>query len=221
MSEQSRQEKFAAVNTLNPQEETNLRECITKWNGSEFRKSKFEEAKETWEVSQSGVAVTQAKFNGLASFTKLELHNLNRDRSSAYDFSNAQYASKKPKYVPATTPAKEDEPFSRNFVPVPIGWNTDAPPTDNTTMEPSGWVITVMGDVPGMKKQEATAVNFTPKLKDLCDKYREVKDVFFKVSSNNRMSHRAKFINVKDLPDIKAGDKPFFVNAKQKPLGRI
>ena len=67
-------------------------------------------------------------------------------KSNGYDFSNAQYASKKPKYVPATTPAKEDEPFSRNFVPVPIGWNTDAPPTDNPTMEPSGWVIMIMGD---------------------------------------------------------------------------
>ena len=63
--------------------------------------------------------------------------------------------------------------FERIFHPVPAGWNTDAPPKDNPEKKPSAWVMTVMGDVPGMKKQEAKALAFTPKLKELCEKCTE------------------------------------------------
>ena len=43
-----------------------------------------------------------------------------------------------------------------------------------------------MGDSVGMKKQEATTVVFTAKMKELCDKYRDVKEVFFKVSFTHK-----------------------------------
>ena len=59
--------------------------------------------------------------------------------------------------------------------------HADGPPQDNPEMPPTGWVITLLGDVPGMKMQEATTVAFTPSVKEWCDKYREVKEVFFKV----------------------------------------
>jgi hypothetical protein len=111
--------------------------------------------------------------------------------------------------------------FERIFHPVPAGWNTDAPPKDNPEKKLSAWVLTVMGDVPGMKKQEATALAFTPKLKELCDKYREVKEHFFMVGVLSTTS-RLPCITVALLQgkeDVLAGDKSFFVNDEGVLLG--
>ena len=117
------------------------------------------------------------------------MHNANRDRGAAYDFSNNDYITKRPKYVPDTTPGAEEDMFERVFHPVPAGWNTDVPPSDNPEKKPSAWVLTVMGDVPGIKKQEATALAFTEQLKELADKYREVKEHFFMVRQTTTLRH--------------------------------
>ena len=181
LSAQRRHEKLAAIQTLNPEEDTNIRECINTWNKSDVKKQKVKEMNKVWNKAQAGNRVTEAEFNACANLCKLELHNLNTDRNSAYSFSNKDYCSKRPKFVPESTLAEEEDAFTRNYHQVPIGWNADAPPKDNPGKEPSGYVLTVLGDVPGMKKQEATAVAFTPRVKDLCEKYRDLKDAFFPV----------------------------------------
>ena len=42
-------------------------------------------------------------------FCKLELHNLNRDRAAAYDFTNKAYVSKRKVYLPESKGAQEGE----------------------------------------------------------------------------------------------------------------
>ena len=83
--------------------------------------------------------------------------------------------------MPKSTEAEDDDGFSRVFHQVPVGMNTNAPPKDDPSRKPSAWVLTVMGDTAGIKKQEATVTAFTPKIKELCDKYRDMKELFFLV----------------------------------------
>ena len=182
MSEQHRQKKIEAVNIANPEEESNLRASISTWNASECRERKMREMNSAWErCTQMVIRPTNRVLNQLGMFVKFEVHNLNRDRASAYDFSNSDYQSKRAKYVPKTTEAEDDDTFTRVFHPVPVGMNTNAPPKDDPSKKPSAWVLTVMGDTAGIKKQEATATVFTPKIKELCDKYRDLKELFFMV----------------------------------------
>ena len=182
MSEQHRQKKIEAVNIANPEEESNLRASIGTWNASECRERKMRDMNSAWErCTQMVIRPTNRVLNQLGMFVKFEVHNLNRDRASAYDFSNSDYQSKRAKYVPKTTEAEDDDNFTRVFHPVPVGMNTNAPPKDDPSKKPSAWVLTVMGDTAGIKKQEATVTVFTPKIKELCDKYRDLKELFFMV----------------------------------------
>ena len=48
MAEQNSVEKVATVETLNPQEVTNIRQSIKTWNESEYRKIRASKAKEIW-----------------------------------------------------------------------------------------------------------------------------------------------------------------------------
>ena len=187
MTEQQRQTKKAAVKEVNPEEESKLSGAIAKWNSSSVRQEKTDFCAQLWEKClETYIKPTKNQFNAFSSFVKLELHNLNRDRAGAYGFSNNAYRGKSPKYLQATEDAAEGEMFSRIFRPIPDGANTDAPPTSNPDQLPSTWVLEVMGDTGGMKKLEATTVVFTPKMKELCDKYRDVKEVFFKVSFKHK-----------------------------------
>ena len=126
-----RHEKLAAVQTLNPEEETNIRECISTWNKSEVKAQKMKELNRVWNKAESGRRITEAEFNACANLCKLELHNFNTDRNSAYSFSNKDYCSKRPKWVPQSTPAEDGDAFTRNYLQVSVGWNADAPPKDD------------------------------------------------------------------------------------------
>ena len=182
MNTQQRVETLSAVKTVNPREETNLRESIKTWNNSDFKRDKAAEMKKVWtRCLSSGTKPNTKEFNSIANFVKLELHNLNRDRHAAYKFTNSDYGQKRAKYIPPTVKAPEEDAYERIFRQVPLGWNSERPPKTDPNMEPSGWVLEVLGDVPGMKKQEATVVAFTPKAKEWCERYRTVKEIFFEV----------------------------------------
>ena len=178
METQQRVAKESAVKTINPMEEANLSNAIAVWNDSELRKLKLEETKQTYEKAIKGIRPTEVEFNALVQMTKFECHNLNRDRHSAYKFTNGDYISKRAQYVPKSVDTQDE---GKIYTQMPVGWNSNAPPKDSPDMPPSGWVLEVLGDVAGMKTQSATAVSFTPRVKELCERYRTVRDIFFKV----------------------------------------
>ena len=110
--------------------------------------------------------------------TKFECHNLNRDRNSAYKYTNGEYIQKRAQYVPKSVDTQDEKKL---YSQMPVGWNSNAPPKESPDMQPSGWVLEVLGDVPGMKTQSATAVSFTPRVKELCERYITVRNIFVKV----------------------------------------
>ena len=175
---QNRVAKESAIKTINPKEESNLRNAISNWNKSEVRMQKMAEIEKTYDNSLNGIRPSGAQFNALVQMTKFECHNLNRDRNSAYKFTNGDYISKRVSYVPKSIDGEDND---RLYSKIPLGWNTNAPPSTVPEMKPSGWVLEVLGDVPGMKGQKATVVSFTPRMKELCERYRTVRDIFFEV----------------------------------------
>ena len=110
--------------------------------------------------------------------TKFECHNLNRDRNSAYKYTNGEYIQKRAQYVPKSVDTQDEKKL---YSQMPVGWNSNALPKENPDRQPSGWVLEVLGDVPGMKTQTATAVSFTPRVKELCERYITVRNIFVKV----------------------------------------
>ena len=189
--EQNRQEKSDAINILHPEEQSRLRESINVFNKSEFRERKMREMDRVWASSTSTfVRPSKKDFNAVGMFCKLELHNLNRDRAAAYDFTNKAYVSKREVYLPESKGAQEGEDniYERVFVPVTPGMNTGAPPKDDPLKKPSAYILSVMGDTPGLKLKEATTTVFTPRMREMCDKYDDIKQVFFSVSAH-RVKH--------------------------------
>ena len=188
MDEQNRQGKQEAVNVLYPEEQSRLRNSINTYNKSEFRERKMRDMNRIWSKTTSTfVRPTKKEFNGIGMFTKLELHNLNCDRGAAYDFLNKSYISKRKVYLPdGQEDGDTDENiYNRVFVPVTPGMNTGAPPKDNPNKDPSAYVLSVMGDTPGLKLPEATSTVFTPRMKEMCDKYHDIKEVFFTVRASD------------------------------------
>ena len=184
---QKRQEKIHAVNTLNPEEPSRLRECINTFNKSEFRVKRMAEMEKVWaQTTSTAVRPSVKVFNQMGMWVKHELHNLNRDRISSYNFSNSAYTSKRKVFLPEMPQSQSDEEegniCDRVFVPITPGMNTDAPPKDDPNRKPSAYVLTVMGDSGHIKNMNAHHIIFNARMKELCDKYTDVKEVFFKVS---------------------------------------
>ena len=185
MTEQKRQQKLVAEKDAYPGVDTEKPGAIEAWNVSDVRKEKQKFCTATWEKARARVKPARAHFNSFGQFGRIELHHLNRDRQAGYNFTNMMYASKRPKYLPvASNPEKGDKAFH----PIDTGATVNAPPVDDPEQEPTCWVLEVMGDTPGIKKQEATPIVFTKYMKELLDKYRDVKEVMFEVSVNTLCS---------------------------------
>ena len=143
-----------------------------------------------WEKANEGKAIGKKEFEMCSAFTRFNLHLENKDRGAAYKFTNKDYASKLPRWLP------EGSEDCNIFEELPDGWNQEAPPIDDPHMEPTGYVMEIFGDTPGIKGQVATTVAISQRMKEMCEKFRDIRSkVFEEVDPND-----AFFINFKGEP---------------------
>ena len=193
---QTRQKKLISIKTLNPEEDSKQKQAMKVFNESKFYKEETKKMNKIWKKANKGEKIGKKEFEMCSQFTRFNLHNENKNRAAPYMFKNVDYGTKIPKWFPEGIHTEDSEDFKR----LPSGWNPDAPPENNPTQEPTGYVLEVFGDQPGIKNQTATTICFSKRMHDMCEQLRDIKEVVFE--------------------DIR-GENEFFVNFKGEPLGPI
>ena len=189
---QTRQSKLKSVQILNPEEDHNQKKSVKVFLESKFYEEEEHKMTNTWEKANQGKKIGKKEFDMASNFTRFNLHLENKNRGGAYKFTNEDYASKFPKWLPEGV--DPDEMFQQ----LPDGWNPEAPPPHEPDMRPTGYVIEIFGDTPGIKNQTATSVVISRRMEEMIEKYRDIK---------------AKVIDKEDPKE------ELFVNSKGEPLG--
>ena len=193
LDDQCRLEKLKAKSLLNPQEDYNAQVAVDAWFKSEESKKLEAECDQIYRNVMEGAKIGPRSFTKHTNFTRFYLVLHSRNRIGTLNFTNKDFAERKPKYLPNDTFYPEDD-----FKSLPDDWNPDVAPYEGA--EPSCWVIELTGDGRGLKGGRATWLVISRPAMELCLRYREMKLVYL---------------------GERPSDVPFFENADKQGLSAL
>ena len=182
-------------NIVNPSNDKLELDCVKTWLSSEEAKTvEIEVRKICQEAAESG-SIKARDFGKVANFVRFTLAIQDKNRPSTYEFTNFDYKTKKPVWIP------EDQADLWGIENLPPGWDIYQAPEDNPDAPPSSFEIVLDGSQSGIKSQAETTVVFDMKTFELLELYQDIKKIVLKKK-------------------VKPNSK-FFVNHKGSALSRM
>ena len=194
---QVRIEKQKAREVIFPQNNFGEQNAVKIWFSSKEALEEEKECMKIYQKSMSGRKVGSKEFLKFSNWTRFTLALEDRNRRSAYTFSNQEFSERKAKWLPGLKDNGDSDLIDK-FDQVPDDWNMDVPHQDGE--EPSCWVINVSGSTKGMKGGRPAYIILTPRAMEMCLKFRDLKS---------------------ECMDGVKPDEQFFVNLKGQPLTGI
>ena len=191
-----RAQKMKARDVLNPSNNINEQQSVKNWSNSEEAKDEEKSCMKIYEKCLSGSRIGQKDYNKFANWARFNLLLEDRNRRSVYSFSNSEFGSRRPKYLPDKDDDGDDdkEDDMDPFQMLPEGWNPDIP--QKTGQEPSCWVIDVAGNTKGLKGGKPAKIILTPRSCEILLKFRDLKcEVMLSVDDESQF-----FTNFKGRP---------------------
>ena len=195
LEEKLRKEREKARSILFPEKIFNELNCVSTWFDSEKAKEEEAECDKIYEKCMAGRKVSEKEFSKFAHWARWTVACEDRNRTSAYKFTNLEFMQRKEKWLPDVKKGDTSSDLER-FDNLPSTWDADSPPSEGAP--PSCWVITVTSA--DLKGQEDAQLVLTRRGLESCVRFREMKNECLEKEDNN--GH-------------------FFVNKKGKPLGRM
>jgi hypothetical protein len=193
-----RTQKIKARDVINPTNNINEQRSVKQWFLSKQAHEEEKICMKIYEKCVSGSQIGSKDFNKFANWTRFTLVLEDRNRRSVYSFSNSEFASRRPKYLPDRVDGEDATEDEDPFHMLPDGWNPDIP--QKPGQEPSCWVLDVAGNTKGLKGGKPAKIILTPRSCEILLKFRDIKSEV-----------------MKDVDD----ESQFFVNIKGKPLAPL
>ena len=197
LESQARTQKQRARQILFPSQNFKEQNSVKMWFESAVAEEEETACLKIYHKSMAGGKISQREFLRFGNYARFTLALEDRNRRATYGFSNEDFSSRIPKWLPPQDSQEIGSEIDR-FGMIPDGYNADVPPELGD--EPSCWVMLVCGDQRGLKGGRQAEVVFTKRSNELCLKFKDLKS---EVSE-----------------DVK-GEDNFFVNAKGKPLAPL
>ena len=143
-----------------------------------------------YEKSMAGVKVGVRDFVRFANFSRFQLALEDRNRRASYAFSNDDFSSRIPKWLPDQ---EKQENLVDRFEMLPETWNPNVP--QHLGNDPTCWVIEVCGDTKGLKGGRPSHIILSRRTQELCLKYRDLKEEV--LQSDQVVGHDNFFVNSK------------------------
>ena len=189
---QLRQERKQARQVLYPQDNIMQQQCVKKWFLSEAAAQEEKECLAVYKKCISGTKIGAKQFLKFANYARWNVVLEDRNRRSAYDFSNAEFASRQPKWLPKVNKHSKDNESDR-FEALPDNWNPDLAPNEGE--EASCFLIKRSGKGKGLKGQKEVRIILTPRSLDVCLKFQDMKEMLINVEDTDSF-----FVNIKNAP---------------------
>ena len=198
LENQARTQKQRARQILYPSQNFREQNSVKKWFESAEAKEEEEACLKIYQKGMAGSKIGQKEFHRFANYVRFTLALEDRNRRSTYNFTNEDFASRIPKWLPSAYSQDGIGSEIDQFEMLPEGYNADEPP--ELGIEPSCWVMVICGDQKGLKGGRPAEVVFTKRSHELCLKFKDLKTDFFE--------------------DV-TGEDFFFVNSKGKLLAPL
>ena len=192
LDKQLRQEKKQARQVLYPQDNIMQQQCVKKWFSSEAAAQEEKECSAIYKKCISGSKTGAKPFLRYANFSRWNVVLEDRNRRSGYEFTNAEFASRQPKWLPKVKKNSKDNESDR-FETLPDSWNPDLAPNEGE--EPSCYLIKRSGKGKGLKGQKEVRIILTPRSLEICLRFQDMKEMLLDVKDTDSF-----FVNLKNEP---------------------
>ena len=177
LENQARTQKQKARQILYPSQNYKEQTSVKKWFESAKAKEEEEACLKIYQKAMSGNKLGPKEFNRFANYARFTLALEDRNRRSTYNFTNADFAARIPKWLPSEVSEEGVGSEIDKFEMLPEGFNADEPP--ELGLEPTCWVMVICGDQKGLKGGRPAEVVFTKRSHELCLKFKDIKTDFF------------------------------------------
>ena len=189
-------ERERARQVLFPSSVHNETVAVSKWYESDEAKSEEQACLKIYKsVVKDKKEVSARNFTRFGQWSKFSVWLADKNRRSAYSFTNLEFKERRPKWLPNVK--TQEENLAEVFNKIPDDWDSSAP--EKADDPPTCWVIEVSGK--GLKGGNRANIILTRKSAEICEKYRDIKGEVF--------------------VDGEDDSSPFFVNLKKRPLTEI
>ena len=185
-------DKQTAMQILNPSNNKNTVDSVKNWFASSEFKEMLQKHNSVWENASVSEKVDGDDLTKFALFARFITMLLDRNRAANYRFTNSDLICAAKLWYPPTYQAE-------SYVPIPSDWDVHKP---DGGRQPDALQLKLSGKTAGLKGNIGTTVTIQGVALQLCNKYRDLKELLF------------------SSEEIKP-ESCFFVNSKGEPLSDI
>ena len=198
LENQNRTLKQKARQLLFPSQNFQEQQAVKVWFQSNEAKAEEESCMKIYLKSMSGSKMSFKDFTRFANLARFTLALEDRNRRSAYNFTNDDFSTRIPKWIPVQESQDVSGSELDRFEMIPEGFNADVPP--QAGVKPTCWVLEVCGDTKGLKGGRPANIILTNRSLELCLKFKDLKN---------------------EVLEETRGEDFFFVNSKGKCLAPL